>query len=134
MQTAGVVFALLYRQTIAEILRINCETYADFSVMHENARLSDGAFRTLLETDSETCKYECATEERCKSINFNDDENICELNAKSAEDPKDATEVNIGNGWKYYSPSYNEMLVCLLISSHIYSYGNSTYNKTDTIS
>ena len=112
MRGIVISFALtiIYKKCMGEILRLKCETYANFSLIQEDRRL-ESAFRTLWETDRSACKYECAMEQRCKSINVNDDENICELNEKSADDPRDNITAKKENGWIYFSPSYNETSV-----------------------
>ena len=104
------ILSLMYNQDMGEILRLSCETYANFSISEENKRIDD-SFRTIVETEKASCQYECAREPRCKSINFNDREQLCELSEKSADDPKDSIRTNTDNGWDYFSPSYNETLV-----------------------
>ena len=106
------MFYLQYEESKAEILRLQCGTYANFSVIKENSRLHN-TFHTLWGTDSETCQNECGMEPRCKSINVHEDEYICELNDKSADDPKDNTGAVQEMGWTYLSPSYKEKLVSL---------------------
>ena len=108
------VLALTQQRARSEILRLECETYANFSVTHENRRQIDGTFRRLLDTDEPTCKIECAKEPECKSINVNVKEDTCELNNKSASDPMDKTETISSLGWSFHSPSYNETLVRLI--------------------
>ena len=96
-----------------EILRLECETYANFSVIHENRQQIGATVRILLATDGLTCKLECSREPQCKSINVNDYEEICELNDKSAMDPIDRVVITSSTGWIFYSPSYDEQLVSL---------------------
>ena len=105
-----IVFLLSCKNKKAEILRLQCGTYANFSVIKENSRLHN-TFHTLWGTDSETCQNECGMEPRCKSINVHEDEYICELNDKSADDPKDKTGAVTETGWMFLSPSYTETLV-----------------------
>ena len=108
---------LTQQRVRSEILRLECETYANFSVTHENERQSDGIFRRLMDTDEPTCKIECTKEPECKSINVNVNEDVCELNNKSASDPMDRTETIPLSGWSFHSPSYNETLVRLIFFS-----------------
>ena len=107
------VLTLTQQRVRSEILRLECETYANFSVTHENRRQNEGTFRRLMDTDEPTCKIECTKEPECKSINVNVNEDVCELNNKSASDPMDKTETISSFGWSFYSPSYNETLVRL---------------------
>ena len=108
---ASIVIMSMYKQILGEILRLPCGTHANFSVIYENQRLRHHTFLTLMETDKPTCQYECGRNRRCKSINVNEDEYICELNEKSADDLKDNVTTNLEVGWTSYSPSYNETLV-----------------------
>ena len=95
----------------AEILRLDCETYANFSVVHEDKKLNSHAFATLFDTQQSKCEYECSLDSRCKSINFKREENICELHDKSADDARDRISTITSVGWTFYSPSYKEILV-----------------------
>ena len=67
-----------------------------------------------MDTDEPTCKIECTKDPECKSINVNVNEDVCELNNKSASDPMDKTETIPLFGWSFHSPSYNETLVRLI--------------------
>lgn len=106
------IIIFIATEVVSEILRLKCETYANFSVVQENRRL-DSAFTTLFDTDKPTCQYECILDSRCKSINVKDDENICELNSKSSDDAKDRISTVPAAGWTFYSPSYKERLVII---------------------
>ena len=116
------VLTLTQQRVRSEILRLECETYANFSVIHENRRQNEGTFRRLMDTDQLTCKVECTKDPECKSINVNVNEDVCELNNKSASDPMDKTETIPLSGWSFFSPSYNETLVrltCLNRKRHL---------------
>ena len=86
-------------QAATEILRLKCETYANFSVIQENKRLINHAYLTLTDTDLPMCQYQCGGDARCKSINIKNDEDICELNSKSADDAKDRVATIPEFGW-----------------------------------
>ena len=101
---------LIAAEAVSEILRLKCETYANFSVVQENKRLNH-TFVTFFSTDKSTCQYECSLDSRCKSINVKNDEDICELNNKSSDDPRDRISTVPAAGWTFYSPSYKERLV-----------------------
>ena len=101
---------MMCKQQMGEILRLSCETYANFSIIEENKRIGN-SFRTMFDTDKSSCQYECAKEPRCKSVNFNDGVQVCELSEKSSDDPKDSITTNADNGWDFFSPSYHEILV-----------------------
>ena len=102
---------LVSSSAYAEILRVDCETYANFSVVHEDKKLNSHAFKTLFETQQSRCEYECSHDSRCKSINFKRKGNICELHDKSADDARDRISTITSVGWTFYSPSYKERLV-----------------------
>ena len=105
------IISYVYKYAKAEILRLKCETYANFSVIYENRRQNSSTFRTIFATDKSACQFECSVEPKCKSINVNIDEEICELNDKSASDPLDRAVTISSLGWRFYSPSYEERLV-----------------------
>ena len=107
------LISYIHKYAKSEILRLKCEMYANFSVIHENRRQNSNTFRTLHATDESTCQLECSKEPKCKSINVNIDEEICELNDKSASDPMDRVVTMSSIGWRFYSPSYEERLVSL---------------------
>ena len=107
------LLSLLASNARAEILRLGCETYSDFSVILEGKKLDSHPFRTLLETQQPKCEYECSLDSRCKSINFKKEENICELHDKSADDARDQISTMTSVGWTFYSPSYKERLVSI---------------------
>ena len=98
-------------QAATEILRLKCETYANFSVIQKNKRLMNHTYLTLTDTDLPMCQYQCGKDAKCKSINIKNDEDICELNSKSADDPKDQVATDPKFGWKFFSPFYKERLV-----------------------
>ena len=98
-------------QAATEILRLKCETYANFSVIQKNKRLMNHTYLTLTDTDLPMCQYECGKDARCKSINIKNDEDICELNSKSADDPKDRVATVPEFEWTFFSPFYKERLV-----------------------
>ena len=112
--TAKFLFFFIYKESMAEILRLQCETYANFSVVHQNTRLHNHRFEPPLDTDTEMCQVECGMDPKCKSINVNEDEFICEINDISAADPKDQTNAVQETGWTFYSPSYTDRLVYLI--------------------
>ena len=105
------LLSLLFSNGSAEILRLTCETYADFSIIHQDKRLDNTTFTTLFDTEQSKCEYECSVDSRCKSVNFKRDENICELNNKSPDDARDRISTVPSFGWTFYSPSYKERLV-----------------------
>ena len=103
--------ALAVKEAATEILRLKCETYANFSVIQENKRLMNHTYLTLTNTDLPMCQYECVKDAKCKSINIKNDEDICELNSKSADDAKDRVATIPEFGWTFFSPFYKERLV-----------------------
>lgn len=102
--------SLLTVHNNAEILRLKCGAHANFTTVKSSARLSN-AFLTLEGLEATQCQFECTLNEKCKSINVNEDELICELNDKSFEDDKDNATLTSISSWTYYSTSYNETKV-----------------------
>ena len=100
-------------QASCEILRLSCETYANFSIVSHNKRVNH-TFRTIPGTDRQTCQLECSQNAKCKSINVKNVDHSCELNNKSFHDPKDRAVTLESSGWVIYSPSYKERLVSVL--------------------
>ncbi|XP_065071507.1 uncharacterized protein LOC135696142 isoform X2 [Rhopilema esculentum] len=93
--------------TNGEILRLPCKIFANFTAVLHDQSLSS-TFRSLDNLDEQMCKFECIMEHRCKSINLNRELGICQLNSKSAQDPKDFIETQIKEGWTYYSTRFEE--------------------------
>ncbi|XP_065052423.1 uncharacterized protein LOC135681747 isoform X1 [Rhopilema esculentum] len=90
-----------------EILRLPCKIFANFTaVLHDHSLSS--TFRSLDNLDEQMCKFECIMEHRCKSINLNRELGICQLNNKSAQDPKDFIEAQKKEGWTYHSTRFEE--------------------------
>ena len=100
----------LISQTCGYIHRLRCLTYANFTVQEHNARLQS-TFSTLYGIDKMECQNECILDDRCKTININEDSMICELNDKSSEDTRDSIATLPDKGWTYYATSYNETQV-----------------------
>ena len=104
-----IIFAA--EQAATEILRLKCGTSTNFSVIHENRPLINHSYLTLTDTDLPMCQYQCGKDAKCKSINIKNDEDICELNSKSADDPKDRVTTIPEFDWTFFSPFYKERLV-----------------------
>ncbi|XP_065064617.1 uncharacterized protein LOC135690862 isoform X2 [Rhopilema esculentum] len=103
------LFFLLLSKELAhsEILRLPCSTFANFTEMHRDRSVMS-SFKTIFGIDVYTCKLECISDSKCKSINVSEDDGVCELNAKAAEDPKDKIKTHLRYGWTYYSTLYNQ--------------------------
>ena len=105
---------MILAQSCAEILRLDCAIYANFSVKKPNETLQH-TFLTIPGVGTVQCQYECITNKQCKTFNINEDEMVCELNDKSTEDERDNTTTSVATGWTYYSTKYNESKVCMKI-------------------
>ena len=90
---------------------MKCGAYANFTTIEPNKRLQN-PFLRFDGIDTVECQNECTLNKKCKSINTNEDELVCELNDKSTEDPRDKVQTVPQGGWTYYSTRYNESLVC----------------------
>ena len=54
----------------------------------------------------EECQKECLLNEHCKSLNYQEDENICELNRKTTEDGTGTAQLHLRKGWKFMTTDY----------------------------
>ena len=105
---------LISEKINGEILRLPCRIFANFSVVLHDHSLSS-PFRSFDNFYEQMCKAECIMEHRCKSINLNKELGICQLNNKSAQDPKDFIEEQKKEGWTYYSTRFEEQNVSFLL-------------------
>ena len=95
------------------IIRLPCLKFANFSIIKNNTELLGSTVATLYGVDETSCKAECLHNERCKSININKEEMICQINGKVAEDLHDGIELVTTEGWTYKSTDYQSNLVSI---------------------
>ena len=93
------------------IIRLPCLKYGNFSIIRNNTALKGWNIATLYGVDETSCKEECLHDERCKSININEEEMMCQLNGKVAEDVEDGVELVRMKGWIYKSTDYKSNMV-----------------------
>ena len=101
----------------AYIIRLPCLKFANFSVIWNNTALRGSIVATLYGVDETSCKAECLHNERCKSININEEEMMCQINGKVAEDLNDGIELVTKEGWTYKSTDYQSSLVGIIPSN-----------------
>ena len=99
--------------TYGHILRLNCLTFGNFSIVKIGYKQSDHILRTFNYLSEDECENQCKMYSLCKSINFKN--NICELNRKSTEDPFDNAQLTQATGWAYKSTDYTETNVGSLL-------------------
>ena len=96
----------------AELLRLPCKSYANFSVIKHDAALQGSVITTLLFLTDGECKSMCLLERRCKSFNKETGGDMkCELNYKTTEDRKDNVSTVARPGWTFKSTDYSFHLV-----------------------
>ena len=114
-----IILLAIISQSSAHILRLECTIHANFSIEKPDEKLKS-AFLVLHGIDKAECQYECSTNKRCKSLNINEKEAICELNDQSTEDRRDNAMTVAAAEWTYYSTSYNDTLVSRLLFAIYY--------------
>ena len=96
----------------AELLRLPCQSYANFSIIKPNTALQGSVISTLLFTTDNQCESMCIMEGRCKSFNREVSGDMrCELNDKTTEDRKDNVTTVARPGWTFKSTDYDFHLV-----------------------
>ncbi|XP_065059570.1 uncharacterized protein LOC135687052 isoform X2 [Rhopilema esculentum] len=93
----------------AEILRLPCKTFANFSIVKEGKTMKQ-PFLSLEGIGPESCMYECIKHHRCQSININVNESICEFNGKAWDSELSTRFLSDRVGWRFISPTKERML------------------------
>ena len=97
----------------ARILRLPCETFADFSYVKEDQVLQGSLLATFNDKSEEQCADQCVLNYYCKSINIKNDATVCQLNSQSAADVSDNCSLVAGVGWKFKSTNYTDRMVVI---------------------
>ena len=99
-----------------EILRLQCKSYANFSITKLDAALQGSVIATFLFTTEDECKSKCLMNLQCKSYNKETNGDMkCELNDKTTEDWKDNVTVSRRLGWTFRSTNYSFPRVSLAL-------------------
>ena len=91
------------------ILRLPCLEFGNFSIVKADFRQNGTVLAAFANLSESECEDHCVKNWLCKSININND--TCELNSKSSEDPFDGGELSKEAGWTYKSTDYKELNV-----------------------
>ena len=92
------------------ILRLSCKSFADFKISIDEYSLA-GAYSVVKDTDVNMCKSLCSNDTKCKSINTNEKERVCELHRRSVADIDDGAWPRPKQGWTYQTTLFNQTLV-----------------------
>ena len=96
----------------AEILRLPCKHFANFSIIKPDAALQGSVIATLLFKSERQCRFDCMINIQCKSINREEKgDHACELNNKTTEDRRDGATLVRREGWSFQSTDYSYQLV-----------------------
>ena len=96
----------------AEILRLQCKYFANFTKIQPNIVLQGSVIVTLLFKSEHECRFECTMNRHCKSFNKeNQGDQRCELNSKTTVDIKDFSTMVWRPGWTLHSTDYDDRLV-----------------------
>ena len=102
---------LLWLRSSTYILRLPCQTIAEFKVIRTDSILNDIAPLAKVEAiDEAMCQSECVSHNRCKSLVISN-EGTCLLYDKSHEDIRDNVEISYELGYTYFSTLFNESQV-----------------------
>ena len=103
---------LLFISTCAKglILRMWCETYADFTIFKREKGLDGSPLKEISNTNDRGCMRLCVQHPKCRSYNVERTASKCELNSKALGD-ENALLVS-RPGWIYKSTDYSSTLVC----------------------
>ena len=88
---------------------------AQFVIIYPGKALN-GAVISRFSESEEDCQYRCMEDDRCESININDNGTKCELNNKIAGDT--GTRLVSRDGWKYKTTNFSEKQVDVLCDNY----------------
>eukprot|EP00794_Sanderia_malayensis_P018638 gene18638-20519_t len=91
----------------ARILRLNCISFGNFSYVRKNHALLGSILASVDFLARDECESKCIFNQLCKSVNIHNN-GTCQLNSKSASDPKDNSKLVQMQHWTFLSTSYTE--------------------------
>ena len=95
--------------THGHILRLPCLEFGNFSIAKADYKQNGTVLAAFAHLSESECEDHCIKHRQCKSVNVNND--TCELNSKSSEDPFDGIKLSKVAGWTYKSTDYMEINV-----------------------
>ena len=93
------------------ILRLPCDTFAEFRIFSIGKRLTGHVLRTDKGLEDGQCMMKCVEHRKCRSYNLNVKDKICELNSKAHAD--NGTMLADETDWIYKSTDYKNLLVSI---------------------
>ena len=96
----------------SEILRLQCKSFANYTINKNNSALQGSLIRTLVFRTDEECRFACMMDLHCKSYNKEvEGSGRCELNDKTTEIEEDNAMLVNRSGWIFKSTNYSDPLV-----------------------
>ena len=105
---------LFYLPLLAQstILRLPCQTFAEFTVFHMEKALKGHLIKTELDVDDIGCTRKCVEHRKCRSYNLNVQTKECQLNERRFGE--NSAQLVDAPGWLYKSTDYSKKLVSSL--------------------
>ena len=90
-------------------------TYANFSIIQPNYRLTGHVLETYNNLNENECENKCIEHKSCKSINTKKTAGeSCQLNSKSNEDPLEKLILTENIEWTYKTTDHKDRNVCFV--------------------
>ncbi|XP_065067481.1 neurogenic locus notch homolog protein 2-like isoform X1 [Rhopilema esculentum] len=102
---------LFYLPLLAQstILRLPCQTFAEFTVFHMGKALKGHIIKTERDVDDIGCTRKCVEHHKCRSYNLNVQTKECQLNER--RHGENGTQLVDAPGWLYKSTDYSKKLI-----------------------
>eukprot|EP00795_Rhopilema_esculentum_P003142 gene3143-1447_t len=102
---------LFYLPLLAQstILRLPCQTFAEFTVFHMGKALKGHVIKTERDVDDIGCTRKCVEHHKCRSYNLNVQTKECQLNER--RHGENGTQLVDAPGWLYKSTDYSKKLI-----------------------
>ncbi|XP_065067438.1 fibropellin-1-like isoform X3 [Rhopilema esculentum] len=102
---------LFYLPLLAQstILRLPCQTFAEFRVFHMDKALKGHVIKTERDVDDIGCTRKCVEHHKCRSYNLNVQTKECQLNER--RHGENGTQLVDAPGWLYKSTDYSKKLI-----------------------
>ncbi|XP_065060448.1 neurogenic locus notch homolog protein 1-like [Rhopilema esculentum] len=102
---------LFYLPLLAQstILRLPCQTFAEFTVFHMDKALKGHVIKTERDVDDIGCTRKCVEHHKCRSYNLNVQTKECQLNER--RHGENGTQLVDAPGWLYKSTDYSKKLI-----------------------
>jgi len=92
---------------VGHILRLPCLEFGNFSIVKADFRQNGSVLAAFAHLSENECEDHCIKHRQCKSVNVNND--TCELNSKTSEDPFEGVQLSEATGWTFKSTDFEEV-------------------------